>query len=162
ARSAEPSARRAAGAGGEPAAWRDLERGVVIVAFAARIAFALSQCSGRGRSGGSARSVINLVARKIPHHNASPDRPERGIFAACARVMLASCAFAPLLVGCHNPSKQKPYDGPTDPLVKVVDDINQNNQRIRSLWARGDVKTWIRDEGGIERYFGGEAVLLYL
>src|SRR5436190_7141487 len=46
--------------------------------------------------------------------------------------------LAPLLLvlsGCPTPSKPKGYFGPTDPMVKVVNDINANSARVPTLWA---------------------------
>jgi hypothetical protein len=70
-----------------------------------------------------------------------------------------------LLVGmlgaCCKQPKQKPYEGPSDPLIKVVDDINQNNQRIQTLWAAGDFSAWIPDEKGRTHFVDGDAHLMY-
>jgi hypothetical protein len=48
--------------------------------------------------------------------------------------------------GCPSQKKELGYYGPTDPILTVVDDINQNNQRIKTLWAKGDFSAWITGE----------------
>src|SRR5437660_459725 len=43
------------------------------------------------------------------------------------------------IAGCGLPKKpaaRQPYNGPTDPMAKVVAEINANNSRIATLWSR--------------------------
>src|SRR5437868_1321562 len=72
------------------------------------------------------------------------------------------CALlATLAAGCCAQPKKAPYEGPTDPIQRVVDDINQNNQRVRTIWAKGDFKTWLPDEKGRVHFVDGDVGLLY-
>lgn len=56
---------------------------------------------------------------------------------ACGRL---ACTFAALsmLSGCCPPAPPPPgvYYGPTDPMWKVVDEINRNSGKIPSLWSQ--------------------------
>jgi hypothetical protein len=72
-------------------------------------------------------------------------------------------ALACFLGGCpHAVQKQKvAYDGPTDPMVKVVEDINRNNQAIPSLWASLDYTATVVDDRKREHTAGGGGALLY-
>jgi hypothetical protein len=74
---------------------------------------------------------------------------------------LAASVALFLLSGCRPPPTPAEYEGPTDPLVRVVDDINQNNQRIATIWARGDFRAWIVDEKHRSHYVNGDAFLMY-
>ena len=63
--------------------------------------------------------------------------------------------------GCCPQQIKHPYEGPTDPIARVIDDINQNNQGIRTIWSRGDFKAWIPDDKGRVHFVDGEAHLMY-
>ena len=59
--------------------------------------------------------------------------------------LIALC-IACLVAGCpHVIPKPKGYFGPTQPMMRVVDDINQNNQAIPTLWASLGYKATVVD-----------------
>jgi len=58
-------------------------------------------------------------------------------------------------------TREKIYEGPTQTLSEVVADINRNNQRINTLWARGNFRAWFRDDRNAEQYVDGDCNLQY-
>lgn len=52
------------------------------------------------------------------------------------------------------------YFGPTEPLADVVEQINANNARIPTLWAKGYFEATIVDEKRKKQFVNGDAVLL--
>lgn len=64
-----------------------------------------------------------------------------------------------LLAGC---CEKKYYNGPTDPMNKVVADINANNSKVPSLYAHHYYEADIVDEKHHSRHVSGDGVLLYL
>jgi hypothetical protein len=69
-----------------------------------------------------------------------------------------------LLVGCkRNKPTKEPYFGPTLPLAQLVDQINQRNTRIESLWADGSFSANLIDPQTKKTTTGdGDALLLYM
>lgn len=66
------------------------------------------------------------------------------------------------LTGCisNAPATRTAYTGPTDPMAKVVEDVNANNSRVPTLWAKGYYEANIVDHG--KKYFvNGDVNLLY-
>ena len=45
-------------------------------------------------------------------------------------------------------------------LPKLVSGINQNNNRITTLWASGSFECWVRDEKGQTQHIDGDKLLL--
>jgi len=70
---------------------------------------------------------------------------------------------ASLAVGCARHTQQvKPgYYGATDPMVKVVNDINANNEKIPTFLASHDFEATIVDEKGKERFVNGSGRVAY-
>ncbi len=67
------------------------------------------------------------------------------------------------LGGCKatNDYLRKPlYLGPTDPMAKVIDGINENNSRVPSLWSHGDFEASIVDHGK-KNFINGTINLIY-
>src|ERR1700722_12313311 len=66
-----------------------------------------------------------------------------------------------LLPGCAGP-KPPPYvNYPSDPMVKVVEDINGNNSKIPTLWANHYYDADIVDEKHRNHHVGGSGTILY-
>jgi hypothetical protein len=82
------------------------------------------------------------------------------------RLILAGAAMiaAAGAVGCRSPRGDgravEPYAGPTDPMVKVVADVNANSAAIPTLWARHYFAGTIVDERGKSTYVNTEGLLL--
>jgi hypothetical protein len=76
----------------------------------------------------------------------------------------ALCAFAVAFVvaGCcpNKPQTKPPYEGPTISLAELVSRINQNNNRIKTLWASGSFEGWVRDEKGQTQHIDGDKLLM--
>ena len=62
--------------------------------------------------------------------------------------------------GCACP-QIKPYDGPTDSMAKVVADINSNNSKVPTLYARHYYDADVIDDKGHSHHANGDGVLLY-
>jgi hypothetical protein len=79
------------------------------------------------------------------------------------RLLAGGCVLL-VALGCRAPSRQyKPraYFGPTEPLQAVVQKINANNQKVKTLYASGDFDANIGDGKGNSTYFNARARLLY-
>ncbi|HYE20355.1 MAG TPA: hypothetical protein VEA69_18050 [Tepidisphaeraceae bacterium] len=64
--------------------------------------------------------------------------------------------------GCRPvPQGRPPYDGPTEPLVAVVQKINANNGKIRTVWAQHDFEAMIVDAKGKSHAFSGSGTLQF-
>src|SRR3954469_13242837 len=64
--------------------------------------------------------------------------------------------------GCVKLPPVKPsYTGPTDPMWKVVQDINANNAPIRTLWASHTFEALLVDDKGKARAFSGDGFLIF-
>jgi hypothetical protein len=74
---------------------------------------------------------------------------------ACVVALLAGC-------GAKGPRGPQPYYGPTDPMAKVVDQINANNARITTLRAPHTFEATLVDDKGKSRSFSGGGYLLFL
>lgn len=78
------------------------------------------------------------------------------------RFVMAAAPLLALVVGCKSPSDRRaPYTGPTLRVYEVIDGVNQNNTRVKTIWSRGDFKAWIRDDNGKQHFIDGEMNLLY-
>jgi hypothetical protein len=83
---------------------------------------------------------------------------------SCLRVFVVPIL---LLVGCVPKDRiERPrirYDGPTEPLSAVVAKINQNNNRIKTVWASGSFEAWVRvtkDGKTSTEHFDGEKLFI--
>jgi hypothetical protein len=67
-----------------------------------------------------------------------------------------------LLASCQPRSEPRVagYFGPTEPLAAVVEQVNANNARIPTLWAKGYFEATIVDEKQKRQFVNGDAVLL--
>jgi hypothetical protein len=72
------------------------------------------------------------------------------------------CAVA-MLAGCppRKPPDHEPYYGVTDPMLKVVQDVNANASRIRTVWARHDFEALIYDDKGKSHSLSGTGTLQF-
>jgi hypothetical protein len=73
-----------------------------------------------------------------------------------AGVMVIALTF---LAGC---TPEKFYAGPTDPMSKVVADINANNAKVPSLFAHHFFEADIVDDKHQNHHVSGDGVLLYV
>ena len=75
--------------------------------------------------------------------------------------IVLSLAF--VFAGCARPTKRIRgwYYGPTDPMVKVVEDVNRNNQAVPTLWASLSYKATVVDAKKKDHAVTGDGVLLY-
>jgi hypothetical protein len=82
-------------------------------------------------------------------------------FSSRHRAFAVSALFA-VLIGCcpKKPVARPPYEGPTLSLAEVVSRINENNNRIQTLWASGSFECWVRDEKNQTQYIDGDKLLL--
>ena len=70
--------------------------------------------------------------------------------------------LACLVAGCHGPIERlRGYYGPTDPMLRVVDDVNRNNQALPTLWASLGYKATVVDANKKTHTVTGDGVLLY-
>ncbi len=79
------------------------------------------------------------------------------------RMLVVGCVLL-VALGCRAPSRAynpKAYFGPTEPLATVVQKINANNQKIKTLYASGDFDADIGDGKGNSTYFNARARMLY-
>jgi len=81
---------------------------------------------------------------------------------------LIAPSFAPLacvvalLAGCAKVQPPPPgYYGPTDPMSKVVQDINANNAKVTTLRAAHSFDATIVDDKGKSHSFSGDGYLLF-
>ena len=64
--------------------------------------------------------------------------------------------------GCARVERaREPWTGPTDPISKVVADINANNSKIKTLWAHHSFEATLVDDKGKSRTFSGDGYLLF-
>jgi hypothetical protein len=80
------------------------------------------------------------------------------------RYLISVILIALLAAGCaHQAQRVNPryYDGPTDPMVRVVNDINANNEKIPTFLASHDFEATIVDEKGKERFVNGSGRVTY-
>jgi hypothetical protein len=98
--------------------------------------------------------------------SAAPCRPPHG----AARVRSAPpCDWMrciPLLllfsvIGCRETPAPKPYSGPTDPIDKVISDINANNARIPTLRSHLYFEGDIVDDKGNSQPINANGIVLY-
>src|SRR5262249_5715271 len=52
------------------------------------------------------------------------------------------------------------YTGPTLSLAELVQQVNQNNGRIKTLWASGTFECTVRDSNGKDEDISGDKLLL--
>ena len=80
------------------------------------------------------------------------------ILALVCGLCVAACA------GCGTKRVPKPaqwYTGPTEPMRDVVQQINQNNQELPTLWASHGYKATVVDDKKKTHTFTGDGALLY-
>lgn len=76
---------------------------------------------------------------------------------AC-RLLLSACALC--LTGCPRP-QMAGYFGPTEPMAKVVEAVNRNNNAIPTLWAKHYMEATIFDEKGKSHFVNVDGRLLF-
>jgi hypothetical protein len=75
-----------------------------------------------------------------------------------------ACLSLVALMGCRAPArsyKPRAYFGATESLATVVQKINTNSQKLKTLYANGDFDADIGDGKGNSTYFNARARLLY-
>jgi hypothetical protein len=78
------------------------------------------------------------------------------------KTLLLSLVVLGMISGCaHVEERRPPYTGPTDPLAKVVADINANNSKIKTLRAKHSFVATLVDDKGKSRTFSGDGYLLF-
>lgn len=78
--------------------------------------------------------------------------------------LLISPLVGCLAAGCVGKPVARPpgwYPGPTEPMRDVVQQINQNNQELPTLWASHGYKATVVDDRGKAHTFTGDGALLY-
>ena len=78
------------------------------------------------------------------------------LISAMSLVALAGCCHCPPATG-----NGQPYMGPTEPMARVVAQINSNNEKIPSLWSSLYYKANIIDDKKQAHFVNGEGTLLY-
>src|SRR3954453_16880195 len=77
-------------------------------------------------------------------------------------IFSALCCVA---TGCHHVNRTATgdswYGGPTSPMRDVVQQVNQNNQELPTLWASHSYKATVRDDKKKFHTFTGDGALLY-
>lgn len=67
-----------------------------------------------------------------------------------------------LLAGCVSPGpKIIPYIGPTQSMAEVVQDVNANNSKIKTLWATHSFEATLVDDKNKSHSFSGDGYLLF-
>src|SRR2546429_4406719 len=88
-------------------------------------------------------------------------------FRPLKRALLAPMLLAIIVAaGCCPPDvtrggKGAPWTGPTDPMAKVVADVNANASGVTSIWSDHTFHAWIHDDKGKRHYVDGDGVLLF-
>lgn len=82
------------------------------------------------------------------------------VAAGSRRAGAIACVLA--VVGCRPAVEPRVvgYFGPTEPLSSVVAQINANNSRLPTLWAKGYFEATLVDEQSKKQFVNGDAVLL--
>jgi hypothetical protein len=86
---------------------------------------------------------------------------DRACFIGMRSLLFA--VIAAFLCGCAR-IEQKPQAcyGPTEPMSQVVQEINDNNAKINTLWARHSFEATLVDDKGKSRTFSGDGYLLFM
>lgn len=97
----------------------------------------------------------------------SPDRSEtkKGVGLVTPIILAGILTMLGLLAGAcdKNKSVPKPYFGPTLPLSELIDQINQRNRRVESVWADGSFEATLIDPDSKDVTSGsGDVILLYM
>jgi hypothetical protein len=82
----------------------------------------------------------------------------RPVAAALLVLILLACA------GCPQNQPVKPrqrYRGPTEAIQEVVAQVNANNRKLGTLWARGAFRAWVPDDRKRIHYVDGDLILQY-
>jgi hypothetical protein len=80
-----------------------------------------------------------------------------------ARLVILATALIPV-AGCVGRRVPKPGiwdNGPTLPMLEVVQRVNQNNQQLPTVWASHGYKATVVDDRKKTRTFTGDGALLY-
>jgi hypothetical protein len=78
------------------------------------------------------------------------------------KTFLFAILTASLGAGCARyPKPNPPYYGPTQTMAQVVHDINQNNSKIKTLWAPHTFEANLVDDKGKSHTFSGDGYLLF-
>jgi hypothetical protein len=81
-----------------------------------------------------------------------------------APLVILVAATCTALAGCRHidgPKQKGAYFGPTEPMRDVVQQINQNNQQLPTVWASHGYKATVVDDRKKTRTFTGDGALLY-
>jgi hypothetical protein len=99
--------------------------------------------------------------QKALRHSDAPERTLTGVARAVA-IRIGSVACLVVLIGCRPAVEPRVvgYFGPTEPLASVVGQINANNSRIPTLWAKGYFEATLVDARSKTQFVNGDAVLL--
>ena len=76
-------------------------------------------------------------------------------------ITLAACC---LVTGCPKPAPREgpqPWRGETLTMAEVVQQVNQNNAKIPTLWSEHEFDAYIYDENKREHFVNGNGGLLY-
>src|SRR5687767_5646126 len=90
------------------------------------------------------------------------DKKNAGLIYRCASVFIGGSIF--LFAGCitHPKTEKRPsYHGPTQSMSDVVAEINANNERLPTLWARHYYEATVIDENKKPHFVNGDGALLY-
>ena len=79
------------------------------------------------------------------------------------KTILGAILLASASLGCTGPATvARVYSGPTDPLVKVVHEINQNNVLLPTIWSTHYYEANVVDpETGKKNFVNGTGAMLY-
>ena len=78
------------------------------------------------------------------------------------KTLLLSLVVLGMMSGCaHVEQRRPPFTGLTDPMAKVVADINANNSKIKTLRAKHSFVATLVDDKGKSRTFSGDGYLLF-
>jgi hypothetical protein len=78
------------------------------------------------------------------------------------KTLLLSLVVLGMMSGCaHVEQRRPPFTGPTDPMAKVVAEINANNSKIKTLRAKHSFVATLVDDKGKSRTFSGDGYLLF-
>lgn len=94
-------------------------------------------------------------------------KDEPGSRLACYRGMktafLAVAVSVLAAAGCRPAERGRPpYEGPTDPMWKVVQDVNKNNAKVETLRCAHSFEATLVDDKGKSRSFSGDGYLLFM
>src|SRR5688572_20216267 len=77
---------------------------------------------------------------------------------------VVACVVALLSAGCRPivGGRRPPYEGPTEPMWKVVQQVNANNAKVNTLRCAHSFQATLVDDKGKSRSFSGDGYLLFM